>query len=372
MKFRILISIGLLALISCNRESNSEQVVSVMDEIFSNKIDRVSCLSSVTLSNYLSVLIKEENRFGIERYSKGEIYCAKGLVYMEGGEYVSALENFKKSQNYYRSRGDNNASIDVLLCIAALYCRSGRHDVALMILESFHDSLLQSLSSSQLTEFAFLMEQVRLSVGIPITKLSLMKPLACIEYDFHRNCSTAIYCTMIMALIFLFGFSLLLGWRQSVKFAKYKSDAELLLVKTKSVRRKLALSKNVLCSVDERLRLLDFYIASVLYGNSQSLANSKLIEFLKNKDYFLMSTQHSFLVAHPQFLRFLIDKGLSDEEISCCCLFVSGLKGKIIFEYLGWKRGYDRTLSIRNKLDLYGTTVNLETFLKRKLQDLDR
>ncbi len=84
----------------------------------------------------------------------------------------------------------------------------------------------------------------------------------------------------------------------------------------------VALDKNGIDAVDDRLQLLDkFFTAAILDSYEIDKKASKEIEQLvADRDKFLYTTRMTFAAAHPGFIGFLESKGLSEWEIEYCCL----------------------------------------------------
>ena len=95
-----------------------------------------------------------------------------------------------------------------------------------------------------------------------------------------------------------------------------------------------------------------------------------LDKLTRDSNYFMESTKASFEIAHPEFLDFLKDSGLSEWEIGCCCLYSIGLNGNEISVYLNRKSFYNISCNIRKKLKME-TGANIDTFLKQKMMELD-
>lgn len=75
----------------------------------------------------------------------------------------------------------------------------------------------------------------------------------------------------------------------------------------------------------------------------------------------------TFIAAHPKFIRHLESKGLTENEIEYCCLYVIGLKGKEIREYINRASHYNESSDIRAKLGLGKHDTNLSNYLKNLL-----
>lgn len=121
--------------------------------------------------------------------------------------------------------------------------------------------------------------------------------------------------------------------------------------------------------VNERLDTVNCFIAAEM-SHRHDYAAAMLDKLTRDSNYFMESTKASFEIAHPEFLDFLKDSGLSEWEIGCCCLYSIGLNGNEISVYLNRKSFYNISCNIRKKLKME-TGANIDTFLKQKMMELD-
>ena len=138
----------------------------------------------------------------------------------------------------------------------------------------------------------------------------------------------------------------------------------------KRARMDTVLGKNVRSQVDNRLAVLNKFVVANISGMYSKEAYDELSKLLQDRNSFLESTRMSFIIAHPQFLMYLKEFGLSDWEISCCCMYCIGLNGNEISDYLKRKSYYNDSSVIRRKLGLDRKTT-LDTFLRKKLTECD-
>ena len=138
----------------------------------------------------------------------------------------------------------------------------------------------------------------------------------------------------------------------------------------KRARMDTVLGKNVRSQVDNRLAVLNKFVVANISGMYSKEAYDELSKLLQDRDNFLESTRMSFIIAHPQFLMYLKKFGLSDWEISCCCMYCIGLNGNEISGYLKRKSYYNDSCVIRRKLGLDRKTT-IDSFLRKKLKECD-
>lgn len=121
--------------------------------------------------------------------------------------------------------------------------------------------------------------------------------------------------------------------------------------------------------IRERMLVLDKFLASRLSSDYSfdKAAEADLDRLVSDQDEFLRSTMILFRDSHPEFVAELKSHGLTDWEIGYCCLYVLGLKGKDVGNYLKKKRNYIISSDIRRKLGLTEHDTNLGIWLRSRL-----
>lgn len=140
-------------------------------------------------------------------------------------------------------------------------------------------------------------------------------------------------------------------------------------------RLKKALQENILdkdvCRlVEERLKVLNNFVAANISGSFTTIAYKELERLMADQTHFLNSTRASFHIAHPQFLAYLKKKGLTSDEIEYCCLYCIGLNGSEILSYLNKPSIYNISAVLRKKLDVE-KKIKIDVFLQKKMQEFD-
>ena len=130
------------------------------------------------------------------------------------------------------------------------------------------------------------------------------------------------------------------------------------------------LDKDVCRLVEERLNVLNNFVAANISGSFTTVAYNELARLMADQAHFLNSTRASFHIAHPQFLAYLKKKGLTDEEIEYCCLYCIGLNGSEILAYLNKPSIYNISAVLRKKLDVEKKN-KIDAFLQKKMQEFD-
>ena len=124
--------------------------------------------------------------------------------------------------------------------------------------------------------------------------------------------------------------------------------------------------------IERRLELLNKVIVSYITDTSAAnrKANEELEMLVSDRDAFIASTRVTLESSHPAFFRYLHEKELTEWEINYCCLYLIGLKGKDIGEYINLKRHYTYGSVIRQKLGLTENDTNLSLHLKKLLENI--
>lgn len=119
--------------------------------------------------------------------------------------------------------------------------------------------------------------------------------------------------------------------------------------------------------IKQRLDILNGLLAKEI-SNKESYAEpyKKLIDSIhKDKKHFLDSSRLAFAAENPKLMKYLEEKGLSDDEISSLSLYAIGLKGKEVGEYLQQKRHYIISHEIREKLGIDEHETNIGLYIRR-------
>lgn len=131
------------------------------------------------------------------------------------------------------------------------------------------------------------------------------------------------------------------------------------------------LSDEMRVLLEERMKVLNSFITAYISGNCSEQAYTELEKLMSNRKGFIDSTRLSFAIAHPRFLIFLKEKGLTDLEIGYCCLHAIGLRGKEIVSYLNSRSYYNASSAIRKKLGLSEHDTNMINYIQNLLKEID-
>ena len=124
--------------------------------------------------------------------------------------------------------------------------------------------------------------------------------------------------------------------------------------------------------ISQRLEVLNSIITSYISERDADIkkADLNLERLIADRDAFITSTRVTLEISHPTFFNYLHEKGLTDWEINYCCLYLIGLKGKDIGDYINLKRHYSYGSNIRQKLGLTENDTNLSLYLRKLLKTM--
>lgn len=145
-----------------------------------------------------------------------------------------------------------------------------------------------------------------------------------------------------------------------------ESDALSEMLETQTV------SEETRAIVTQRLEILNSIITSHISERDADIkkADKGLDRLIADRDSFIRSTRVTMEMSHPAFFKYLREKELTDWEINYCCLYLIGLKGKDIGDYINLKRHYVYGSAIRQKLGLTENDTNLSLHLQKMLKNM--
>lgn len=159
---------------------------------------------------------------------------------------------------------------------------------------------------------------------------------------------------------------------------EYESACRQMKEEQESLKKLLAENEDIIEpdakeEVTKRLALIDrFFVAYITNSRAMDKVIEEMTGLVKNKDTFINSMRLAYAGSHPRFIRHLEEKGLTEKEIGCCCLYALGLNGKEVGNYTNQKPGYHYNFSseIRKKLGIPSHGTKLSTFLRQQLEEL--
>lgn len=137
------------------------------------------------------------------------------------------------------------------------------------------------------------------------------------------------------------------------------------------LRQEPKLDKEIKTYIEERLEVLNKFIAASVSKNLRASATMSLNKYLNDREKFIYTTKLTFAILHPKFISYLKESGLTEIEIGYCCLYCIGMNGTEIAAYLEKKSFYNASSIIRKKLQLGKHDMNLDNFLREKMHSMD-
>lgn len=98
--------------------------------------------------------------------------------------------------------------------------------------------------------------------------------------------------------------------------------------------------------------------------SEQAAAIEELDSLVENKKSFILTLSLLYAVCHPDFMKTLKEKNLTDTEIGYCCLYSMNMSVKDVADLLDTSRAYPTNADIRKKLGLSGSSISLPEYLE--------
>lgn len=146
------------------------------------------------------------------------------------------------------------------------------------------------------------------------------------------------------------------------------------IIKLQQMYENKTLNKELREALMERVSVFNQFTLSAMSPNYSSKgAEENIRSLLSAKDTFLESTCKTFEALHPAFTAFLASCNLTERERGCCCLYCMGMRGNEIAAYMGLTEQsyYNFSSIIRKKLGLTEYKTNLDSFLRKKMEELN-
>ncbi len=121
-----------------------------------------------------------------------------------------------------------------------------------------------------------------------------------------------------------------------------------------------------------RLEMLNSLLAKEITDNdAYAKPYREWIDSIRSdRKAFMDSTRIAFCASHPQFIRYLEQHELTEDEINYVCLYALGLRGKEVGEYIRLRRHYNVSSDIRKKLGIDEHSANLGPYIRRLLNSI--
>ena len=313
-------------------------------------------LSEPSRSSYYGVLIRQ-NKYPKEALENISIYLDSispeyiswetvAETYLRNG-YIDSAVTAMRQYEIYNDDFEENADCQVIM---AEICDSlGQYEEAL----GFYKQYISLTNSHQMYIFNH--------------DIKYLKQEQNHEIRLSRHQQLLIISALILVILALTAtVSILYIKRKKVKYELLYTKAviESGMLKEKLQSSKISdVSKHI---INERMILLNKLVAAYISdnGTADSSAYKEMEKLVANKSEFMDSTRLSIANLCPEFVTFLENKSLTTNEINYCCLYILGLNGKEIGNYIELKRHYIKyAYPIRRKLELSENDVNLGPYL---------
>ena len=196
-----------------------------------------------------------------------------------------------------------------------------------------------------------------------------------------RNQKLTIHLVILscLAVIFAAGFLVLLIRiqlkKRTTEMERYADMYESTLAERDALSEMLetqTVSEETRAIITQRLEILNSIITSHISERDADIkkADKGLDKLIADRDSFIRSTRVTMEMSHQAFFKYLREKELTDWEINYCCLYLIGLKGKDIGDYINLKRHYVYGSAIRQKLGLTENDTNLSLHLQKMLKNM--
>ena len=313
-------------------------------------------LSELNRSSYYDVLI-QQNKYSsealdnISRYlgTTSPEYISWGTVaeaYLRNGYVDSAMAAMRQYKTY-NDDFEENAACQVIM--ADIYDSLGRYEEAL-------DCYKKYISLTDRQDMYIFNHDIK-----------YLKQEQNHEIRLSRHQQMLIISALVLIILSLSATVAILYFNR--KKEKYELLYSKAVIESGMLKKKLQSSEISDASkhiISERMALLNKLMAACIADNNtaDSSAYKEMEKLIADKSAFIDSTRLSIANLCPGFITFLENKTLTTDEINYCCLYILGLKGKEIGNYIELKRHYVKyAYPIRKKLELSENDANLGPYL---------
>ena len=118
--------------------------------------------------------------------------------------------------------------------------------------------------------------------------------------------------------------------------------------------------------IAQRLRIIDQFVISDAFNDKavEAKASETLRKIISDRNEFVRQNRLIFNQSASRFIDFLKEKGLTDTEIDCCCLYAIGMNGKMVMTFTNTKRHYHTGSDVRKKLGLDSHETNISIYIR--------
>ena len=277
--------------------------------------------------------------------------------YFECNNIDSTLYSLSKYKEYHSSTANKDpVYFHILSCIEK---ESGRYQRA-------YDALSKYINLTNQQNYKILSQDTKFTEERVSTLMQEQRE------KYIRD--VLILCIIILSLIFYLVINNLKAKNIKLQEAKnryillYNSAKEELSLLSE-LRTRNVLSKSGMEQLNERIEILNKFIASHISQSYSQKAETEIANLMKDREKFIHSTVLSFEVSNHQFIQRLLACGLSEWEVGICCLYAIGLRGKDIASYLQDKSFYKTSSNIRTKLNIPKNDSTINIYLTRMMEE---
>ncbi|MBQ2244080.1 MAG: hypothetical protein II318_07730 [Bacteroidales bacterium] len=277
--------------------------------------------------------------------------------YFECNNIDSTLYSLSKHKEYHSSTANKDpVYFHILSCIEK---ESGRYQRA-------YDALSKYINLTNQQNYKILSQDTKFTEERVSTLMQEQRE------KYIRD--ILILCIIILSLIFYLVINNLKAKNLKLQEAKnryillYNSAKEELSLLSE-LRTRNVLSKSGMEQLNERIGVLNKFIASHISQSYSQKAETEIANLMKDREKFIHSTVLSFEVSNHQFIQRLLVCGLSEWEVGICCLYAIGLRGKDIASYLQDKSFYKTSSNIRTKLNIPKNDSTINIYLTRLMEE---
>ena len=287
--------------------------------------------------------------------------------YIEIEEYEKALQAISQ----YMQNPNAREEIKYKALISEIYEKLGRYEESLRAYKEY-------MVVSDSTTLAIIRQDTKFVEERHNLELQTLK-----ERDAKNRLIlwAAIFIAVLLAIIVYIRYSLKINQMDKTLAEQQSEKYRLLYLQMEEERDNLTnllaesdeLAPDIKAAVGKRLELLNKFFTAIITNNSNidKSANREMEQLLANKDRFMVSTKLAFAGSHPKFIKYLEDRGLTDWEISYCCLYALGLKGKEVGSYIKMRSHYNNSSVIRDKLGINEHDTNLGIYIRKLLKGFE-
>ena len=328
-------------------------------------------------SSYLTYLIKNGSKQEVDSTINEYInavpvtridWLTISNAYIKIEEYDNALSSISQ---YDSNSAISDLKIKYQALISEIYERLGRYEESLGAYKKY-----MILSDS--TNYAIMRQDTKFVEERHNLELQTLKEK---ESKMRVILWSALFIVILLGIIVFIRYRLKVNRMEKAIAEQASEKYRLLYLQIEEERDNLTnllaqseeLAPDIKTAVGKRLELLNKFFTAFITNNSDidRTASKEMEELLANKDTFMVSTKLAFAGSHPKFIKYLEDRGLTDWEISYCCLYALGLKGKEVGSYIKMRSHYNNSSEVREKLGINEHDTNLGIYIRKLLKSFE-